>query len=55
MKTLKLEAVLQSEVRIVSINRWRGTVTLDVDGQQVTLCAGDSYASTLTGNYWTSR
>jgi tRNA threonylcarbamoyladenosine modification (KEOPS) complex Pcc1 subunit len=53
MRTISLNAVLESEIRVVSISRnhLRDTVTLEVDGETITLPVNGKIVSTLRGSY----
>jgi hypothetical protein len=53
MRTISLNAVLESEIRVVSISRThlRDTVTLEIDGETMTLPVNGKVVSTLHGNY----
>lgn len=55
MRTERLEAVLVSEVEVVSINRRGRKVTLLVDGEQVALRVGDKALLTLHGRFDNAR
>lgn len=53
MRTVSLDAVIESEIRVLKIERHhlRDTVTLEVDGEVMVLTTGSRIVSTLHGNY----
>lgn len=53
MRTIKLEAVLKSDIKVLSITKIGNykRVRLEVDGKVLTLKEGDECSSTLTGEF----
>lgn len=51
MKTREMTATLEGDIKVLSVNRLRGTVTLLVEGQRMTLRPGDDVALTLNGRF----
>lgn len=51
MRTVSLSATLESSIRIVRFSLLKRTVTLNVDGNIVTLRAGDELVNTVQGDF----
>lgn len=55
MRTISLEAVLETEIQVVKIDRLRKKVTLRLDEELVTMKVGDTTFNKLNGRFDNAR